>query len=139
MRMNRKGSMDLPIKLMVAVILVSLSVPVIIQGLDASETGMDKVQMENESSKIANSITNVYYSLTGSERTVEIEVPQGCHIVLGGDGNDSFGIHMYRNDSPLGTYWLEKPIIGFDGITSISGKTTIVISIENSEVKVRTI
>lgn len=139
MKMNRKGSMDLPVKLMITVILISLSIPVITQGLETSETGMDRVQMENESSRIANSITTVYYSLSGTEKTVELDIPKGCHIELGGEGDRSFGIHMYRNDTQLGTYWLEKPIISFEEKTSVSGKASITVSVENSEVQVKVI
>ncbi len=136
MRLNRKGVTDLPIKLLVISVILSLSIPIIVQSVEASDINMDRTQMENESRKISNTVTTVYYSMYGTERTVEVSVPQGCYMILGGSGDDAFSIRMYRGDSEVSRHWMEKPIISFKDETMISGNCTVGITTSGQKINI---
>lgn len=128
MRMNRKAVTDLPIKLLIISIILAVSLPIISDSLDSSVEGMDRSQMDSESERIAVAAASAYYSSEGNCRYVEVDVPEGCTIVLGGEGADSYGIHMYRGSEKVATHWMEKPVIPFMDETVIQGKTTIRVS-----------
>ncbi len=138
MRMNRKAVTDLPIKLLIISVILAISVPIVFGSLDSSRDGMDRTQMENESQRIAGAAASTYYSALGDGRYVEVDVPEGCTIVLGGDGEDAYGIHMYRGSERVSTHWMEKPCIPFIGETIVEGKAIIHMSSESGGIRTGT-
>ncbi|MGN1045350.1 MAG: hypothetical protein ACI4Q9_05290 [Candidatus Methanomethylophilaceae archaeon] len=136
MRMNRKGVVSTPVKLLMISVILTISFPVMAEALESGERTMDVSTMENESRRIADAAASVYYSVNGATRTLEVNIPDGCSMVIGGSGDDAFAIHMYRNGILSSEHWMEKPIIPFSDITEISGTRTLSISFSDGSTKV---
>jgi len=100
---------------------------------------MDRGQMDGESERIAVAAASAYYSSEGGCRYLDIDVPDGCTMVLGGDGTDSYGIHMYRGSEEVSTHWMEKPMIPFVGETVLEGRSTIRVSADTQGIWVSTV
>ena len=130
MKMNRKAVTDLPIKLLVISIVLSVSVPIVMGAAETGERSMDLAQMENEAGRIGNAVASVYYSDNGYERCVDVDVPQGCSMVIGGEGKESYGIHLYRSSERVGTYWMEKPVISLGHGPELFGHVTLKVSVD---------
>ena len=139
MRMDRKAVTDLPIKLLIISIILSISLPIIADSLDTGIGGMDRSQMDSESQRIANAAASSYYSSEGDGKYLEIDIPEGCTLVLGGEGTDSYGIHMYRGSEEISTYWMEKPMIPFIGTVVLEGHCTVRISADSAGIRVGTV
>ena len=130
MRMNRKAVTDLPIKLLVISIILSVSVPIVMGAADTGERNMDLAQMESEAGRIGNAVASVYYSQDGYERCIDVDVPEGCSIVIGGPGDDGFGIHLLRGPQEIGTHWMEKPIVSLGQGPELFGHVSLRISMD---------
>lgn len=139
MRMNKKGVISTPIKLLMISVILIVSFPIMAGALESGEKTMDVNTMENESRRIADAASSVYYSVNGATRTLEVNIPDGCKIVIGGKGDDAFAIHMYCNGKLSSEHWMEKPIIPFSDITEISGTRTLSISFSDGATEVRVI
>ena len=139
MRMNKKGVISTPIKLLMISVILIVSFPIMAGALESGEKTMDVNTMENESRRIADAASSVYYSVNGATRTLEVNIPDGCRIVIGGKGDDAFAIHMYCNGKLSSERWMEKPIIPFSDITEISGTRTLSISFSDGATEVRVI
>lgn len=139
MRMNKKGVISTPIKLLMISVILIVSFPIMAGALESGEKTMDVNTMENESRRIADAASSVYYSVNGATRTLEVNIPDGCRIVIGGKGDDAFAIHMYCNGKLSSEHRMEKPIIPFSDITEISGTRTLSISFSDGATEVRVI
>lgn len=137
MNMNRRGVIALPIKLLLVSIVLTISLPMIVDVMESNQDAVEMEKMETEADRITRAITSVYYSMYGATKRVEIDVPEGCMMVLGGQGDDAYSIRMFSGDDVLSTRWMEKPIVPFRKEVSISGSATIEISMKEEMVSVR--
>lgn len=136
MRLNRKAVTDLPIKLLVISIILSISIPIVTSSLESSMDGMESSQMNEECQRIANSATSAYYSTIGAERYLDVDIPAGCSLVLGGEGVEAYAIHMYRGSEEVSKHWMEKPMIPFKEVDCIEGKVSLRISADTDGIEV---
>lgn len=136
MRMDRRGVTALPIKLLIITIILSLSLPMISEALESNEDDVNTELMESESRRIANAATSVYYSMNGATRMVEIDVPEGCSMVLGGEGNGAYAIHMYCGGELTSEHWMEKPILSFKDTIELYGDCTLSITTDGNLIEV---
>lgn len=134
---NRRGVTDLPIKLLVVSILLSVSIPIIAGAVESGERNMDLAQMEDEAVRIGNAIASAYYTSGSSERFVEVNIPDGCYIVAGGDGRDAYAMHLYRGGEEIGTHWMEKPLIPFAEEATIAGHCVLAVTADADGARVR--
>ena len=136
MKMDRRGVTALPIKLLIITIVLSLSLPVIAGVLESNEDDVNTELMETESKRIANAATSVYYSMNGATKMVEIDVPEGCRMVLGGEGDDAYAIHMYCGGKLTSEHWMEKPILSFKDRIELYGYSTLSITTDGDQIEV---
>ncbi|MBO7205602.1 MAG: hypothetical protein J6V08_04200 [Candidatus Methanomethylophilaceae archaeon] len=136
MKMDRRGVTALPIKLLIITILVTISIPMISDVMESTEDTMNTRIMEDESDKISNAVRSVYYSMNGARKVVEIDVPDGCRMILGGDGDDAYAIHMYCGGELMSQRWMEKPILSFDDAVELAGNCTISITTTDRAIEV---
>lgn len=136
MRMDRKAMTGLPVKLLVIMIVLGSMVPVLMDYLDSGISDMERNQMDGEAQRLVNAVSGVYYSSVGDSKYVEIEVPQGCTMVLGGEGQDAYAIHLYRGSEEVGKHWMEKPMIPFKDTTVIEGTTTLRVTADMEGIEV---
>ena len=136
MRMDRKAMTGLPVKLLVISVILTVSIPIVSSSLDSGMSEMDRNQMDSEAQRISNAVSGAYYSSIGDSKYIETDVPSGCTMVLGGDGQDSYAIHMYRGLEEIGKHWMEKPMIPFKSITILEGHAMLRISADTTGIEV---
>ena len=136
MRMDRRAITGLPVKLLVISAILALCIPVVSGSLDSGMTEMDRNQMDGEAQRIANAVSGAYYSSVGDQKYLETYIPSGCTLVLGGEGEDSYAIHMYRGSEEIGKHWMEKPMIPFKDTLTIEGRTMLRISADTTGIEV---
>jgi hypothetical protein len=132
---------DLPVKLMLIVIIVSLSVPILAGAMERGEVNGAVSAMNSETDRLFNSAAAVHYSGIGSSRTVHMNIPDGCELVIpGGNGSEGYSVKMFFKGSDVGTRYMDRPPVIFisDGIT-ISGSCVLLITsdIQNGSAAVR--
>ena len=75
---DRKAVMSMPIKLLIIMVILSLSIPIVYSAMEFNQESMMDVRMDKECDKIIGCVREIYYSGTGSIRTIDTELPQGC-------------------------------------------------------------
>ena len=130
MKLSKKGVIDLPVKLMVVILVVSLSVPLLTDAMARGESDNAVSAMNAEIDKIINAAAAVHYSGTDSSRTVSLSIPDGCGIVIpGGSGSDSYSLKMMYKGKETGTRYMDRPPVKFitDGMT-LTGTCLLLIT-----------
>lgn len=130
MSLNRKGIIDLPVKLMVIVLIISISVPLLTDAMERGETNNAASVMNSEVDRIFNAVAAVHYSGTESSRTVSLSLPDGCEISIpGGNGSDSYMIKTTFKGKQTGVRYMDRPPVMFitDNIT-VSGSCMLLIT-----------
>lgn len=136
MKMDRRGITALPIKLLIITTIVALSLPMIMDAVDTNDDMINTEHMESESRKIVNAATATYYSMNGATKIIEISVPEDCTMILGGYGDDAYGIHMYCGTELMSQQWFEKPILSFTNISVISDDCVLSITTMDKRIEV---
>ncbi|MFA6803905.1 MAG: hypothetical protein WCR24_05380 [Candidatus Methanomethylophilaceae archaeon] len=126
-RTDRKGILDLPLKLMVTMIILALSVPLIVEAVDNNEMDMMDFEMEQEVVKFKNAVSAVHYSGEGSSRTVELDIPPGCEIIIGGTGADAYSVRTFFEGEQISVYYFEKPVVTIPIETIITSDCTLLL------------
>ena len=126
--MDRKGIMDMPLKLMTVMIVLVLSVPIITGVIQTNERQMMDSVMSQEADRIENAMRAAYYSGDGSTRIIDISIPDGCEMTLGGDAADAFAITCYFRGKVLSKIFMERPAIRFTDPVNISGNVRLEIT-----------
>ena len=124
--------MDLPIRLMIVVLIVCISIPLLTTAVERGESNNAAAAMDSEIDKIFNAAAAVHYSGIGSSRTVTVAIPDGSELVIpGGGGPDGYAIKMVFKGRDVSTRYMESPPVRFitDGIT-ISGTAMLLIASE---------
>ena len=127
LRKNRKGVMDLPIRLMVVVMILSISLPLVCEALDENEKDISDIEMNSEIDRIVGAMSAAHYSGTGSSRTVTVDIPSGCEIRIGGEGIDSLSIRSYYGGELTSTSYFERPAVKICDETVITGYMTLIL------------
>jgi len=110
MKLGKKGVMDLPIKLMVVVLLISLSLPMLTDAMERGESNNASLIMNNDVNEIFNAVAAVHYSGIGCSRTVSLTIPDGCEISIpGGSGSDGYSVKMSFKGRDTGTRYMDRP------------------------------
>jgi len=112
--MNRKGVIDLPVKLMVVVLILSISVPMLANAMENGERNNAAAAMDSEVDRIFNAVAAVHYSGMGSTRTVSVNIPDGCEIVImGGNGSDAYSVKMFFKGHQTSVRYMDRPPVLF--------------------------
>jgi len=127
---GRKGVIDMPIKLMVVVLVISLSLPLLADAVERGESKNATLVMNGEVNEIFNAVAAVHYSGIGSSRTVSITIPDGCEISIpGGSGSAGYCVKMTFKGRETGIRYMERPPVQFvtDNLV-LSGSVMLLIT-----------
>ncbi|MDR0334348.1 MAG: hypothetical protein LBH69_00460 [Methanomassiliicoccaceae archaeon] len=130
MKLGRRGVIDLPIRLMIVVLIVCISIPLLTGAMERGESNNAASAMSAEADKIFNSVAAVHYSGIGSSRTVTVTIPDGSEMSIpGGDGPDAYSIKMAFKGRELGVRYMDNPPIRFvtDGI-AMTGSVMLLLT-----------
>ncbi|MCQ5375699.1 MAG: hypothetical protein NO474_03775 [Methanomassiliicoccales archaeon] len=133
---DKNGLEGLPLKLMIIFLILSLTMPILIENAEYYDTLVIEKNLIMEAEKIRKGAYSVYLSGPGNLRTIDVEIPKGtfgqlCRLEFGGGMNDSASlmIKCFINDDLCGTIILENPRI------SIISNSDRPIVIENDGIK----
>ena len=133
--MDRKGIMSLPIKLMVVMAILAVTLPIVSGAMDGSQQDMAAAEMHHESSKFKNAAALAHFSGNGCSRTVDIELPAGCELLIGGNGEDAYCIRSVYNGEVVSKDYFEQPVIRITQEMNIVGKVSLKLtSVETGDV-----
>ena len=91
--------------------------------------------MEHECIKFKNAANLAHYSGNGCSRTVEIDLPAGCEMYVGGDGGDAYSIRMFYNGSLVSTDYFENPVLKISDEMTFTGRMMLKLtSVETGNV-----
>lgn len=127
LRRDRKGVISLPIRLMLVVMIISVSLPIVCEALDENEKDISDIEMNREKERILDAMAAAHYSGTGSSRTVTVDVPSGCEIRIGGEGIDSMSVRSYHGGELTSTEYFERPDVRISEETVITGYMTLML------------
>ena len=122
---DRKAVMSMPIKLLIIMVILSLSIPIVYSAMEFNQESMMDVRMDKECDKIIGCVKEIYYSGTGSIRTIDTELPQGCELVIGGNDGDAYCIRSYYEGKEISKTYMDEPLVKFSEEIRISGHTKL--------------
>ena len=122
LRRDRKGIMSLPVKLAVVMMVITITIPILSNALENSQEDMMGAEMQQEVDRLKNTASLAHYSGNGSSRTVEIEVPAGCEISIGGEGGNAYSIRSYYKGDLISTDHFESPVLKITDETRMTGR-----------------
>ena len=122
---DRGGIMSLPVKLMITMMIIALSVPLLTGALDQNQEDMAGAEMAQEVERFKNAAYLAHFSGNGCSRTVELDVPAGCEIFVGGEGSDAYSIRMIYNGDLVSTDYFESPALRIVQEMSFTGHMTL--------------
>ena len=120
--------MDLPVKLMITMIIITAFIPVLSDALNDNQERIADAEMQQEAGRLKNAISMVSYSGIGSCRTLELNVPAGCELWVGGEGSDAFCIRSVYDGRVLSKEYLERPSVRIPEEMCITGNVTLKIA-----------
>lgn len=127
MKMNKRAVLDLPIRIVVVLAVLAASLPFIGSALEHNEEATTAAALENQVGRITNAAAVVYFSGEGSCRTVDLDIPSGCSISVGGNGGEAYSVRGIMGNKIVYTGYMDKPSVGFSDETVLSGKCTILV------------
>ena len=129
MRTDKKGIIDLPVKLMVVVLIISVSVPLLTNAMERGEMNNATSAMNSDIDKIFNAAAAIHYSGAGASRTVSLNIPEGCEIVIpGGEGSDSYSVITFYKGNQTSIRYMDRPPVRFVTDVTISGQCMLLIT-----------
>ena len=135
LRKNRKGVMGLPIKLMVTMTIIAISLPALTGIMDDSERGMADAEMGQEAERFMNAAVLAHRSGDGSTRTVSISLPAGCELWVGGEGSNAFSVRSVYNGEIVSKDYFETPVLKINEQMTFSGNVTLKLtSVDSGDV-----
>lgn len=112
---------------MVTMVILALSVPLIVEAVNDNEMNMMGSEMDQEMVKLENAVSAVHYSGEGSSRTVELDIPPGCEIIIGGAGADAYSVRTFFEGEQLSVHHFEKPAVAIPVETVITSDCTLLL------------
>ena len=127
--------MSLPIKLMVTMTIIAISLPALTGIMDDSERGIADAEMGQEVERFMNAAMLAHRSGDGSSRTVSISLPAGCELCVGGEGGDAFCVRSVYNGGIVSKNYFETPVLKICKQMTFSGNMTLKLtSVDSGEI-----
>lgn len=110
MKLDRKGMVGFPMRLAIAFLILSISVPAAMSAIGNIDGDSRMSSVSGEAEKLADTMANAYYSGNGSRFTVDLEIEDGCMVIVGGDGSEAYSIKVVCDDD-MSVIPLDRPSI----------------------------
>ena len=127
--------MSLPVKLMITMVVIAVSIPMLTAALNSNQEDMAGAEMTQEAEKFRNAANLAHFSGNGCSRTVEIDLPAGCEMSVGGTGSDAYSIRLAYNGELISTEYFESPVLKISQEMTFTGHMTLKLtSVEDNKV-----
>lgn len=107
--------------------MLTVSMPIIADAVDSNEEETMTSEMYQEMEKISNTISVVHYSGNGSTMTVEVDLPAGCEISIGGEGTDAYSMRASFEGECVSTIYFEKPTVMIPSECLVTGHSLLML------------
>ena len=129
MKLNRKAVISLPIRLMVVFLILAISAPALMNVLDENERTSSISVLDHEFSRFTDSVAKAHYSGVNSMKTITLNIPDNCEVLIGGDGSDAYSVRGMYNGEIVLTRYMEQPPVFFKSTLKLEpGKNEIMIN-----------
>jgi hypothetical protein len=126
MKLNKKGVIGLPLRLAMAFLILSLSVPTVLYMVEDLKDDSNVSILHHEASKLSDALSQAYYSGEGGGCTVEVSVKMDSRLTIGGEGKNAYSIGIFINDTEKERIFLQRPSVKiFGDPLDISGNRTL--------------
>lgn len=105
------GILSMPVKLTVAIIVLATLTPVIFGMVDTAEESMSTSEAEAEARLLADAVSRAYYGGDGTMISVQMSLPRGEGLAVGGEGGDSYSIRLLSDGEIRKKILLERPAV----------------------------
>lgn len=106
--MDKRGVIDLPLKLMVSVLIIGMMLPTTIALTDRMMDEVDVQEIESCAESLKRDLVRTYYDGIGGSRTVTLNIPTGYSMAIGGE-NEEYVIRMMENGEIISRMYLDSP------------------------------
>lgn len=130
---DRGGIMSLPVKLIITMVIITLSIPMLTSALDSNQEEMAGAEMMQEAQRFKNAACLAHFSGNGCSRTVEIDLPSGCEMHVGGEGSDAYSIRMLYNGDLIATEYFESPVLKIRDEMVFTGHMTLMLTSDETD------
>jgi hypothetical protein len=125
---DKKGIIGLPMRLAIAFLILSISIPAVYGMASDIEDKDHLMSATKEAEKVSETITKAYYAGIGGKYTIDVNVTSECHLIIGGEGTQSYTIGIFLDDIEKGRIYLERPSVYIFGEgLDVYGDATIFI------------
>jgi hypothetical protein len=124
---DRRAVIDLPIKLLVAMTVLAISIPMLAQAMDDNREDMMESDMDREAGRIADAMAAVHYAGGSSSRTLNVDLPAGCEIAIGGNGSEAYSMRLVCDGRQIGQRWFERPVVAVNESVVLTGNCTVMV------------
>lgn len=118
-------------RLAVAAILLSVSLPALAGMADGFADGSSISEAESMAKTIKENASSLYYSGPGSTKNIEVRVPAGYEIRIGGVGAESYSVAVLKDGSAISVEYMQYPSVRFSGCTVITGIVSLSLDCRN--------
>jgi len=108
---DRRGLEGMPLKLLLAALLLSISLPTVVSTIDDYQTSVGKAAATAEASRLAAAVADVYSSGEGNVRIVTVKLPAGQNVGLevGGEGHLNMSVRGHMGGAPIAPVYISDP------------------------------
>jgi hypothetical protein len=126
MKIGRKAMIGFPMRLAVAFLILSVSVPILSEMVDNIENDNSVIAASNEAEKISDAITRTYYAGVGGSCTINVDIGSDCYLSIGGKDSFAYTIGIFLGDVEKERLYLQRPTVQiFGDRLDISGQITL--------------
>lgn len=118
---DRRAVLDLPLRLILVLLVISLSAPVAISALEDMEEGAAGAAMEAAARRIMNVAAELHYGGCESTQGLSLSLPSDCRMEIGGDAGtpDAMSIRCYYRDKMISTCYVEGQMLMLIGDSTL--------------------
>ena len=107
---SRKGILSLPIKLTVSFLILSLMVPSVMAAVESIQEDIGEAELEAAAEELGAHISRVHSKTPSYRAVLELLVPEGAHLEVGGD--EGYVIRMFDERGQVGRVLMDVPVAG---------------------------
>ena len=125
MRTDDRGVLDMPVRLAVAILIIATVTPVLMGMVGTAEDVMSSSEAEVEADRLCDGISRAYYGGEGTMVSVELSIPAGQSLELGGDERSV--IRILDGGMEVDRVYIERPAVPVLEPVTITGRTVVTI------------
>lgn len=124
----------MPVRLAVAVLVIATMTPLLLGLVGAAEDSMSSREAGSEARTLHEGMARAYYGGAGTVVTVELSIPLGQSLRVGGEGGDAYVIRVMDGAEVVDRVYMERPSVRVLGdVLDIAGNARVTIETVSEE------